>query len=132
MGCELKRILLALLLVCSAVSAAEPKYANETTWIKRLADKYKAKSEVVLADHSRADLVSDTVAYEVEWAYKWKESIGQCELYSILSNRKPGVILLVRDRDEEQRHILRCAAVCAKLGIELCIEDVPPEPEITP
>ncbi len=48
----------------------------------------------------RADLVHIDHAYEVEWANKWKESIGQCLWYALQLNKKPGIILLMRSKSD--------------------------------
>lgn len=100
--------------------------AGECEITKALAAKYHAKPEVALSDGSRADLVNERYAIEVEWSIKWKESIGQCELYSILTGKEPGVILLVKDPAKEAKHIERCRRVCDKLQIRLWIERVEP------
>lgn len=100
--------------------------AGECDITKALAAKYHADAEVVLSDGSRADLISERYAIEVEWSKKWKESIGQCELYSILTGKEPGVILLVKDPAAEAKHIERCHKVCDKLKIKLWIERVEP------
>ncbi len=108
--------LIALLLAAAA-------RGDERSEAARLAPKYAAQTEVVAWDGSRVDLLSELYAIEVEWAAKWKESIGQAVYYSILFHREPGVVLLRRRDADEDRHIYRCQAVCARLGIKLWIED---------
>lgn len=97
--------------------------ADERSETERLAPKFKARSEVVAWDGSRVDLLSDTYAIEVEWAPKWKESIGQALYYSILFHRKPGIVLLRKKGQDDSRFIYRCQAVCAKAGIAFWVED---------
>lgn len=77
------------------------------------------KAEVALADGSRADLISEQYAVEVEWAPKWKEAPAQATLYALLADKKPLVILLTKGDSAEKLHILRCKLVCEKLGIKL-------------
>lgn len=74
-------------------------------------------------DRSRVDLLTATHAIEVEWAYKWKEAVGQSLYYSILYDKKPGIILLRKRGDDDERFIYRCQSVCARYGIALWIEN---------
>lgn len=97
---------------------------NEVGWSKVIALDLKGRTEVVTPDGSRCDIVTGTHAYEVEWAYKWKEAPAQAILYSVGLNKKPAVILLVKDRSKEQKYILRCMVVCSKLNIQFNIRDV--------
>ena len=116
-------IALAAFAICLAVGLA---LAGEREITKSLAATYHATAEVVLSDGSRADLVSDRYAIEVEYAHHWKESIGQSVLYGILTDKQPGVVLLVADPDKEAKYIERCRCVCDKLQIKLWIERVKP------
>jgi hypothetical protein len=112
------RTMIAVLLVCFLSDLP-----NETEQIKILADRYKCESEVVMPDGSRADLVTETHAIEVEWAGKWKESVSQATLYSIWTSKKPAVILLTgKDSAEAEKvAVLRCGLVCERLGIKLSV-----------
>lgn len=47
-----------------------------------------------------------------------------CIVYSLLADRKPAVILLLRDPATEWRHLVRAAQVCGRLGIVLYVEPV--------
>lgn len=77
-----------------------------------------------LNDGTRVDILADDYAYEVDWATngKWAESIGQALYYGIMTDRKPGVILLVEDADRDAKYVHRCATVCGKYGIKLRVE----------
>lgn len=54
----------------------------------------------VTVKSGRIDLVHNKVAFEIEWANKWKESIGQSLWYAQQSNNEPGIILLLRDEKD--------------------------------
>lgn len=92
--------------------------------VRRLAPKYEAEVEVVLWDRTRVDMVTATHAIEVDWADKWAEAIGQALYYADLTRKKPGIVLLVRDPNEEARFIYRLQTVCVKRGIDFWIERV--------
>lgn len=81
--------------------------------------------EVTLADETRCDILTPLYAIEVEWAGRHWEAPAQATWYAILSDRKPGVVLLVKTRRGEKVNIIRCAAVCSKLGIKFWIYEIP-------
>jgi len=116
------------LLLLLAVPLQETKYLNEVGHSERIAEERSIASEVRMPDHTRCDLVSDTHAYEVEWAHKWKEAPTQAILYSIWTGKKPGVILLSKSRTQDKLHILRCKLVCQKLNIDMEVYDAVKEP----
>lgn len=101
--------------------------ANELEQARVLAPKYAAQVEVRLPDDSRVDLLTATQAIEVDWAPKWAEAIGQATHYSILTDKKPAVILLLKDPANEWKHLVRAAQVCGRLGIVLYVEPVSAE-----
>ena len=70
-----------------AFGGGEVDYTNRV-----LAPKYKADPKVTLWDRTRPDLVGKVYAYEVDWANKWPEAIGQSSWYSIVTNKKPAII----------------------------------------
>lgn len=94
---------------------------TEVWWCERLAQKYGAEVEVRLPDESRVDLLTPEYAIEVDWANKWAEGIGQALYYGLVTERKPAVLLLTRDRDDKL-YVVRCQVVCAKYGIKLLVE----------
>lgn len=60
-------------------------------------DHLSGQAEVVLEDRTRVDCLTDEYAYEVDFAKKWAESFGQAWHYSIMTGRRPGVLLIVED-----------------------------------
>lgn len=92
---------------------------------RRLAKRYHADVEVCLPDGSRCDLLSPDHAWEVDWAHKWHEAIGQTVLYASWTGRKPGIILLVRSLDDDKPDILRALVCCTILGIDVRCEPSP-------
>ena len=53
------------------------------------------ETEVVLADKSRADCVTDSYAVEIEFADKWKDGIGQSLWYAMQTGKKAAIVLIV-------------------------------------
>ncbi|AGA79570.1 hypothetical protein [Echinicola vietnamensis] len=48
----------------------------------------------------RVDLLTDEFAFEVEWASKWKNAIGQSLWYGLQTSQKPGIILILRSQKD--------------------------------
>lgn len=107
--------ILALLLASASLAETEREAAI------RLAPKYGARLEVALADGSRADMVTDLEAIEVDWARKWAEAIGQSLFYASMLQKRPAVMLL-KSSDRDDRYVRRCKRVCDIHGITLYVE----------
>jgi len=75
----------------------------------------------ILPDRSEIDVESKDIAYEIDFANKWKEAIGQSLFYGISTGKRPGIILLMGkgNPDLERLYYLRCLVVCGKHGITL-------------
>lgn len=97
-------------------------FCGELEEVVRLAPKYNAQPEIRLSDGTRCDLLSTSVAFEVDYSRKWAEGIGQALHYSLLTGFRPGLILLVSQPAKEWRHIHRAARICGKYGIEFHVE----------
>ena len=81
----------------------------------------KGKMEVVLSDGSRCDCVTLTNAVEVDFAHKWAESIGQSLLYSALTGKRAGVLLIMKQGDEPFLNRLNTTIKQFKLPIDVWI-----------
>lgn len=93
--------------------------APEPAWSLYLAAVHAGTAEYLTIDNSRCDILTDRYAIEVEWVKKWHQAIGQSLHYSILTGRRPKIILLLRGHDHENRYLDRCRMVCERAGIEL-------------
>lgn len=123
----------APLLLLLLVAAAQAETEIEACY--RIAPKYGIIQEHIdftLPDESRVDLLGDEYAWEVDWAPKWAEGVGQATLYGLWTSKKPGLILLVKDRRKEKQYILRAKLVCEHLKIRLEIEQSDPDPALAP
>ena len=80
-----------------------------------------------LADKSKVDCLTDTHAYEVDWADGMKvyEAIGQSLYYASQTNKKPGILLLIK-KDSSEKHIRKIKEIINyfNLDVELIIKDV--------
>ncbi len=55
-----------------------------------------SQTGVLLPDSTRVDCLTDTYVIEIEWAYSWKEAIGQALYYALMTNKKPGIALVYK------------------------------------
>lgn len=69
---------------------------DENRWSDWLVEKYvrRGRREVKLPDGRRVDILTEKVAWEVDWVGKWEEGIGQSLGYAIATQRDPGLWLL--------------------------------------
>ena len=100
---------------------------NEEYYSKKFCNEMSGQNEYVLEDLSRVDCLTDTHAYEVDWADGMKiyESIGQALYYSSQTGKLPGILLLIR-KENSEKHIRKVREVIKffELPIELKILDL--------
>ena len=49
-----------------------------------------------------ADCVSETHAIEIDWNHKWLEGVGQALVYSDLTNKRLGLILVCKEGSDKE------------------------------
>ena len=100
----MNRIIVILLsLTFSAFGANENK---EAYYQKLAAHELAGITEYILSDKTRVDIFTETVAYEVDFARKWAEGIGQALHYSTMTSRDAGLILII-EKDSDEKYIER-------------------------
>lgn len=113
--------LIALLLFSVAVMFSQERQ-RESYYQEEFAKVLGGETEVVLSDRTRVDIVTDKYAIEVDFGYKWAESIGQALYYEKMLDKQAGVLLVVEGHEEE-RFINRLMAVAVEHGIKVWIWD---------
>ncbi|MCZ2101264.1 MAG: hypothetical protein LC107_06985 [Chitinophagales bacterium] len=83
---------------------------SEAYYIDEIATMLQGKQEVSV-ENGRVDIVTDAYAIEVEWASNWKHSIGQALWYGLQTNKKPGIILLMKGLDDRKYGIRLQSAI---------------------
>ncbi len=116
-------------------AATSYKKMSETGWVDFIAPDIgcdpEKDVEVLLADGSRCDILlppcsnyPEGLAIEVDWTKnKWKEAPTQALYYSAMTNRPPGVLLLLKGATNEELHLTRCLIVCQKIDIVMWAYD---------
>tara|TARA_B100000795_G_scaffold202038_1_gene155838 strand:- start:70 stop:462 length:393 start_codon:yes stop_codon:yes gene_type:complete len=125
---KLKSILITvftftLLFSSLSVSALE----NEDYYNRQFCTEESGQAEYRLSDLSRVDCLTDTHAFEADWAdgLKVYESIGQSLYYSAETGKQPGILLLIR-KNSFEKHVRKVKRVIERwnLPIKLVIRDV--------
>ena len=78
------------------------------------------QTEVRLANGTRADIVTDKYAIEVDFGAKWAEAIGQSLSYGIELEKQAGILLVISGEDEI-RFLERLMPVAVEHGIQVWI-----------
>ena len=89
---------------------------SEADYVRALARELGGKTEVTVPS-GRVDILTDDYAIEVDWADKWKESIGQALWYGLQSNRQSGIILILRDA-ADYKYFVQLNSALAHGGLE--------------
>lgn len=118
----MKAFLIVALLLINSVSFAQ----TEADHCRRLAPKYGADLEVRMWDGTRVDLMNSEYAFEVDFAHKWAEGVGQAVYYGHLTGKKPGLILL--SQKNEARFVYRAQTTAAAAGVRVFVEWISPDP----
>ena len=121
---------LLLLLILSIISFSFYAIENEAYYSEKFCNEMSGQSEYVLKDLSRVDCLTDTHAFEVDWAEGMKiyEAIGQSLYYSSETGKLPGILLLIR-KENSEKHIRKVREVIKAfdLPIELLELDITSE-----
>jgi len=67
--------------------------------------------EYTLQDRTRIDCLTSTYAIEVDFANKWAESIGQSLYYGLMTNKRPGVLLIMEKKRKDIKYLKRLKKV---------------------
>jgi hypothetical protein len=106
-----------LLLVGFVCLGDEP--SSEVEWVDYIAETElgldtESHVEVRLFDDKRVDLVVNGYAIEVDWSRKWTEGVGQSLYYATVTDKKAGLLLLVKNSSTERKYLYQALAVCRK------------------
>jgi hypothetical protein len=119
----MKLSVLFIILIAQSAYALE----NEDYYNRQFCTQESGQAEYSLPDRSRVDCLTDTHAFEADWADSLKvyESIGQSLYYAAETGKKPGILLLVRKHNSE-KHIRKVKRVIENwnLPIKLIVKDV--------
>ena len=93
-------------------------FALEKEYQRQWCIEVNGTTEYLLPDKTRVDCLTPGHAIEFDFAYKWAESIGQALYYGIMTDRTPGVVLILEHK-RDSLYILRLKTVAEKHGISV-------------
>lgn len=100
------KYLLAIILLSPIVLNA--KHLHKEKYYQNIfCNKIHGIKEYTLQDKTRIDCLTKTYAIEVDFANKWAESIGQSLYYGLMSNKRPGVLLIMEKPKKDIRYLRR-------------------------
>lgn len=105
-----------MLLIVTGLFSQERQ--RESYYQDKFAVAINGKTEIILPDRTRVDIVTETHAIEVDFAEKWAESGFQCLHYARSLNKKAG-ILLVWEGPEDERYLIRLLGVISENNLPI-------------
>ena len=99
----MKYIALVLTTLLFANTAWAQRAQKENYYADLWCESQAGKSEVRTSQGTRVDCLLPDYAVEVDFDNKWAEGLGQALHYGVEMNRKPGVLLIIKDHDGKNR-----------------------------
>ena len=91
---------------------------KEKEYQKLWCAQHNGKIEYVLDDKTRVDCLTEDYAIEFDFAYKWAEAVGQALYYALMTNKKPGIVLII-EKERDKRNLKRLEILTEKYNIKL-------------
>lgn len=110
------KIALSLILISMPSFAGHmyPEKYYQNIWCKE----NRGIQEYRLNDNTRVDCLTKTHAVEFDFASKWAESIGQSLHYSMMTNKKAGIVLII-ENGNDFKYYNKIKPLCEKYDITL-------------
>lgn len=74
--------------------------------------------EYKLPDYTRVDCLTNSHAIEFDFAPKVYESVGQSLYYSLMTGKRPGIVLIIENPDTECKYVNRLKMIADKYNID--------------
>ncbi len=115
----LAAVLLLILLSLVMVMDARAAHLHHEKYYQQLwCDAAGGVTEYRLPDAPRVDCLLDEYAIEFDFASKWAESIGQALYYGLMTDSRPGVVLIL-EKETDVRYLKRLNTVADQLKIKV-------------
>ena len=92
-----------------------PKKHYQESWCKA----FNGKVDVPMKDGSVADCITEKYAADIDFAPNWKEAVAQSVLHSIMTKKKPAIVLIVENPERELKYLEQLKTVTGHLEIML-------------
>ena len=130
--CSFLNLLLIIVLLTISPTIAVPfeyKYSknwkyvyhkhNESSYQHAYCSAVGGVEEYVLSDRTRVDCLTDTHAIEFDFADKKYEAVGQALHYAVMTDKKPGIVLILdkKYQDRQMHYYNRLVKIGEVYGI---------------
>ena len=122
----MKTILLLLIAITLPVQAA--RLHPEKWYQEKWCNEKSGQTEVVMADRTRVDCLTDTHAIEVDFADKWAEAIGQALGYGLMTGKRAGILLIV-EQDKHYKYWIKLNSVIQHYDLSIDTWIIRPDPD---
>lgn len=106
-------VFVPLLTQVFAAHSHPEKYYQEV-WCKQVG----GVTEYRLGDQTRVDCLTDEYAIEFDFAPKWAESVGQALYYALMTGKRPGVVLIMEEEDDD-RFLIRLNTLADRYNLKV-------------
>ena len=110
-------LLLVLLLTIGKCFAAHQYLEKE--YQQKWCSYNNGVTEYRLNDKTRIDCLTQDYAIEFDFANKWTEAIGQSLYYSLCTNKKAGIVLIIENEQKDIKYLNRLNEVAKKYNIKI-------------
>ena len=100
---------------------------KEAVYQAKWCQEMNGTKEYKLEDKTRIDCLTQTHAIEFDFAKKVYESIGQALYYGVMTNKRPGIVLIVENPFNDIKYINRMKQVVKSNNIDcwvMYVEDL--------
>lgn len=118
-------IAVAVYLIVMASVAFGATIHPERFYQERFCAGVGGKMEETLRDRTRVDCLTPTYAWEVNFAPKWAEAIGQSLHYAKMTGRRPGIVLII-ETPGDLKYIERLTNTVKTLNVDIELRLVRP------
>lgn len=113
-------VVLAAWALCLSAPVCAARLHPEAWYQDRFCEAVGGETEHVLADLACVDCLTDSHAWEVDFANKWAEGIGQALYYGAATGRQPGIVIIV-EHDSDDRYLRRLFEAIARTSPAISI-----------
>ena len=117
-------ILLLVAVSTASFSLADPVKKNEKYYVQKYC---KGKTNQKLVDGTIVDCVqiwnNELHVIEFDWAYQYHEALGQSLHYSVVTGKKAGIVLIIRN-EKDIKYLRRLERMNKKLKYPINIKVV--------
>lgn len=116
------RYIIAVILLLPALVYAENERYYQEKWCKENG----GQVEVVMPDKTRCDCLTATHAIEFDFGKKWAEAIGQSLNYALQTNKKAGIVLILK-KDSDYKYWIRLNSIIKYFNLPITTELIKPQ-----